>query len=232
MQKLLSAAFLLLIPSPVFAALTINIAPQAGSSTNLQVGEMSTFNITLDFVDDPNALPDPGDRLTHFDIRIVENGLGGSIDFGSISFAQPAFMGPGPMTSFIDTSDPSAPRLNWRPSGAAPQLVNNGSILLATFNVTATSPGDVQLRLREEQGQTGGNPNPQGDNPAADLILEQGASPGAFDADVFTVPGGAAGAPAFAQSTVTLNITAVPEPSSMMLVGLGLAAFGLRRRRS
>ena len=236
MQKLLSAAFLLLIPSPVFAALTINIAPQAGSSTNLQVGDTSNFVVTLDFADSNGGLvPNANDILSRFDIVLVENGLGGTIDFGSINVSPPG-------NATINLTNPSSPRISWE-RGAAPAtpLVNNASIQLATFTVTATGAGDVQLRLRENNGQTGGNPNPD-DNPnpmdpfgsLADLVFQPvpGNTTYAVDADVFTVPGGAAGAPAFVPSSVTLNITAVPEPSSMMLVGLGLAAFGLRRRRS
>lgn len=101
-------------------------------------------------------------------------------------------------------------------SANRPSLTNT-FVNLATFTVTANMVGATTIRLRDLNLGGLGNDN----------LTTHGAGVGPFnrDPDIFGAPGG------FSSVQVALNVSPVPEPSSMLLLAATGAALGFRARR-
>lgn len=190
----------------------------SSNSEELIIGASTQFTVFLDVT---GALPDPtvppdtvATPISDFSFSVeASSGDGGTVNFTAAN-VDGAFAGG-------TANGGSNATFNW--SGPAVNLTNQ--VTLGTFTVQAATNGTINLQLLETTA--GNNPMAPGAI-TSDFIFLTPSDPIGGDDQLFTDPGGPGGRQF---SSASLAISAVPEPSSAMLFGLGAVGLGMVRRR-
>ena len=174
----------------------------SGLNSTYAAGSSGTFDIVFNVTaGDPNPLVNVGGYAAFF--QTAGGGADQGLTFTAVNYIAPGSGGANVAdTNFIASISPLGTRLTASNAGTPTFSLSNGDILArVSFSLSAAASGTYNINSRSISELTLGNGNP---------------APG------FNPVDGVAG---------TFTITAVPEPSSMVLVGLVVAGgAGLRRR--
>lgn len=215
----IAAGVLALMPNISSGAIFLSLDHTASS---LMVGDTDTFTVFLNVngvLPDPTVPPDSVPTpMSNFNFSVELSSVdGGAMTFTDATLAAPFAAG---------TTSTAGGQATFEWSG--PDFSLSNQFALGTFTVQATAGGNVAVSLQERTA--GNNPIPMMGPITSDFIFQTPSDPIGGDGQLFTAPG--LGGLNSSGEIASLAISAVPEPASLMTVGLASLALVVRRRRS